>query len=362
MRESVRALQLGERLGAGVGSVYVVAGDDGNLVSLCVSVFVKQVGGEFSELNVAYLDGKGSGKLDAGCIIASLEGLPFGDGFKLVIIENFSPSKECKAQLKKYFENPNPLSVAVFVYGKDSGKDLKQALDGKYILVDCSKLDTNTLAKNEILKFERAGIALQSDAAIALVTYCANDSGRIQLEREKLILMFTSVGGLDCVSKQKETKGEVAKDKATKERVAKEKVEITVADIDNLVKKDLEFAIFEITNNIASGNKQLLIEQTRHLVQDNASPTSFLSLVYNYFRRLYIVKVSSATSAELAKALGIKEFAVRMLKQNASKFSEASIKQCMRVCAGAELDFKSGRIKEIYLESLFLHFVHLLHA
>jgi DNA polymerase III delta subunit len=72
-----------------------------------------------------------------------------------------------------------------------------------------------------------------------------------------------------------------------------------------------------------------------------------LNSVYNYFRRLLHVAISNNTDAELAKFLGIKEFAVKKAKQQANAFKKKSLKNAVDMLADTDYLIKTGTVDPV---------------
>ena len=63
----------------------------------------------------------------------------------------------------------------------------------------------------------------------------------------------------------------------------------------------------------------------------------------NYFRRMLFVAISDKSAAETAALLGIKEFALKKTKEQASAFKVRSLKRAVDGLSDADYAIKSGR-------------------
>ena len=69
------------------------------------------------------------------------------------------------------------------------------------------------------------------------------------------------------------------------------------------------------------------------------------ALIFAHFRRLFHIAISGVVSnAELAKMLGVKEFAVKMSQAQAKMFSKSALKKINELCASLDFDLKQSNI------------------
>lgn len=54
--------------------------------------------------------------------------------------------------------------------------------------------------------------------------------------------------------------------------------------------------------------------------------------------------ITPLANSEIADILGVKEFAVKRLKQQAEKFSKIALKDIVLLISQTEFDFKSGKV------------------
>jgi DNA polymerase III delta subunit len=71
-------------------------------------------------------------------------------------------------------------------------------------------------------------------------------------------------------------------------------------------------------------------------------PQRILSYVYNYFRRLLHVAISDLSDSEMAKSFGVKDFAVKKMKDQAKTFKKKALKSAVDMLADSEYMIKSG--------------------
>jgi DNA polymerase III delta subunit len=183
--------------------------------------------------------------------------------------------------------------------------------------VDCSKIESkmisayvkNALAKNEIQANE--------EAIDKLILFCDSDMTRITNELEKLIAYVSDT-------------------------------KILTADIvQDFVVQDKEYQIYELAEFIAKGESKKAIDLVDSFMVKPGSAFVILSPLFNNYRRALFVSINKEkTPSELASLLGVKEFAIKMLKNQVSVFSPKQLKQIVDMIALYDNKIKIGEMKE----------------
>ena len=287
-------------------AVYLFEGEDAFFrekgLSLLKSKFISN-----PELNLVNL----SAESEIGEIISSLEGYPFMSPKRMTILREFYPKQEqLKKGLADYLENPFSSSILVIINQKPC-EQLKKF--EKVLVVDCSKADLSLIIRWIKAECLSSGVEIDAETAKLLGEYCLCDMTRIKTETQKLI---------DYVGKDRHIKKQ---------------------DVENLVCKDLEYKIYELTEQIGKKNfdKALLIIKDMLIKGEMAS--RLLSYIYNYFRRLLHVSISSMSEQELAKAFGVKEYAITKMKMQSAMFKKRALKSAVDVLSDADYKIKSGK-------------------
>ena len=71
----------------------------------------------------------------------------------------------------------------------------------------------------------------------------------------------------------------------------------------------------------------------------------FVSLYY-YFRRLLYASLSTASNAEIADAIGVKEYAVTIAKKQSKAFSPKRLLNIVDELSALDANFKTGKIEQ----------------
>ena len=205
-------------------------------------------------------------------------------------------------------------TVLVF-FNPDSAEFFKGMKD--ITPVDCSKIDAKTISafvKNFLAKNE---ISSTEETIEKLIMYCSSDMARITNELEKLSAY-----------------------------VAKTKT-LTTQVVEEFVVQDKEYQIFQLAEFIAKKDAKNAIDLVDSFMVKPGSAFTILSPLYNNYRRALFVSINSTkTPTELALLLGIKEFAVKMLKNQVACFSPKQLKQIVDMIADYDRKIKVGEMKE----------------
>lgn len=286
-------------------AVYLFEGEDAFFresgISLLKNKFVSQ-----PELNFVCLENDCS----SGQIVASLEGYPFLSKKRMTLIREFYPKQEYfKGQLNDYLNNPCPDSILVIVNEKTS--DGFKKFDNVCI-VECQKADAALIVKWIRAKCTQSNVLIDGQTAQMICEYCLSDMTRINSETEKLIC-YVGDGG-----------------------------QIKSQDVIDMVSRDMEYKIYELTDHIAKKKFDAALVVVKDMIGKGEPPQRVLSYIYNYFRRLLHVAISDMDIDEIAKAFGVKEFAVRKMKEQANMFNKKALKSAVDMLADSDYKIKYG--------------------
>lgn len=297
-------------------SVYLLEGEDAffkkRAVELLKNKFVTE-----PALNFASFEGVG---FTANELVASLTSYPFMSEKRITFVSEHNFTKdELKGDLKTYLDNPPSDSVLIVSVTKPADQLKKFS---SVCVVDCSKAEANILVK--WIKAECAGENVKIDAETAknLCEYCLCDMTRIENETLKLI----SYAGKNGI--------------------------ISQTDIDVLVTRDTEYKIYEMTDYIGKKKFDLALLVITDMLSKGEQPQRLIISIYNYFRRLLHVSINGGDVSELAKLLGIKEYAVKKAKEQARMFKIRGLKKAADTLIEADYAIKNGSIEQN--ESLWL--------
>lgn len=291
---------------------YLISGNDRFLCFSALEQIKQALGISLPELNYVVMDGA---TITHQEIVESANVFPFVDAHRAIQINNFSVKNKTKEdKLLAYLKSPMKESVIIF-FSPNQNDALKPYL-GQICAVDCDKLSTEILLQTLKVKFTKAGAKISQEALEKLILFCGNDMTRISGEIEKLV-------NYACEE------------------------EITVETIKKLVVEDKEYQVFELSDFIAKNNKFKALDLAETLTKDKKGGFSILTPLYNNYRRVLFASINKDLSdSELASLLGVKEYAIRMVKSQVKVFSPRNLKKIVDMLYNADRNIKMGKIKE----------------
>ena len=246
-------------------------------------------------LDYAVFDGTALKGDKLSSLTDAVNSFPFMSEKRLVRVTELYPTeKEFETYLQPLFENP-PTSSILLIINSGKGKTGTQALakQKNVTFVDCGKADEETIKKWIYLTTKKAGIYADGVTCGLLAAYCNYDMSRVSMETEKLLQYCAAVGA---------------------QRLTDEIVQENVAP-------ESEYKIYELTNAVSRKNYAEFVTILQDFLQKNVEIVSLLSMLGNYFKALYEVKLMRGTDASIAAELGLKEFAVKKNREQAAKFT-----------------------------------------
>lgn len=307
----MRIEELKKSLATEVFPMYVIDGDDAYLRELAVRE-IKQRCLAGSDIDFCAFEGAAV-KSDPETLVSALVQYPFISEKRVVIVRDYAPTAaELKNKsLSAYFSAPAETSVLIIV-NVSPCENLKKIACAA--AVDCSKASPAVTARYVIVSLKRRNVAITEENARLLCEYCLFDMTRICGETEKLAAY--------CFDKGEATK----------------------ADIDEIVVRDTDYRIYEMTEKLARKNADGALEILNDMLYKNADPQKLFTSVYYYFRRLFFCAVSNKRTGELAKDLGIKEYAAQKSIEQAKKIGARKLKNVLTEFEKCDAAFKSGLI------------------
>lgn len=298
-----------------VGSkpAYMLAGVDEYLLTSAYNLIVKYAGIEIPDLNIIKFS---EGVIDCVDVVRALNTLPVFSEKKVVYLDlrmaKKSDFKNVKV-LNEYLSSPNMSAILIINIGSnddDFGVE-KTGLE----IVDCNRLDEK-IVKAKILATLKGYNKTISDSAVSkLIEYCLCDLSKILVECEKLVAY---VGDRASVEEK---------------------------DVDGVVTRSIEYQVFELTDALAKKNSTKVYTILKDMESKKDEYKMLPALIFSHFRRLFHVAINQGLSnGEIAKMLGVKEYAVKMSANQARLFSKSSLKKINELCADIDFDLKTSNI------------------
>ncbi len=232
-------------------------------------------------------------------LLDAVNSFPFISQKRVVKVTEFYPTeKEYDGYLKSLFETPPTDSILLIINtakGKAGTASLAKKPNVTY--VDCSRSDEETIRRWVYLTCKKEGVMADGIVCGKVASYCVLDMARVATETQKLLEYCRATGA---------------------ERLTDEIV-------DTLVYPDAEYKIYELANALSKKNYSAYTKVLNDLSARGFNENALLSSLANYFKTLYEVSVVSGSEREIAIALGLKEYAVRKNREQASKFKKEEL-------------------------------------
>lgn len=324
----MKFVELKKDLEKNIRPAYLISGNDRYLCYSALELIKKALNITLVEMNEVIMSGESVTKED---IARAASIFPFADQYRLVQVNDFNNKTKSKLggdELLTYLQNPMQETVIVF-FNLDSIEALKPYL-GNITQIDCDKLDEGTIRAVLANRITKAGAKMTREALDTLVLYCNNDMARITSELDKLI----------CFAGDKE---------------------ITKEDVSSLVVQDKEYQVFELAEFIARGEKLKALDLIFTLAKSGYSGFSLLTPLYNNYRRALFVAVNKdKTDEEIASLLGVKPYAIKMVKNQVRYFTPKKLKTIVDMLYEADRNIKMGKIKEeVAIKSVTLNILNI---
>lgn len=294
---------------------YNLYGDDSFLIDSSQNFFIKFVANNM-ELSQTVLSAE---NFDEKVMLSNLNTSSFLGGRKVVLLKGIDEGKEkpiCDA-IVNYEKNPNPENILVIISKNPlfDEKKLQNFNKSSNFLcnVDCNRLDESNILIWIDLNLKEKSISMTDTAKRLLMDYTNCYLSRISIEIDKL--------------------ASYAKGR-----------QIVDEDVKLLVSKDLEFSVFELTENLSLGKAKDTYLVLNEMLADKKVAPSVFSLIQNHFRRMFFAAITPKTNLQIAEELGVKEFAVKKAKMQSQNFSKVVLKDIVELCADLDFKIKTSQI------------------
>ena len=212
-------------------------------------------------------------------------------------------NKNFKKKLKDYIKKPvESTCLVIFDFFNKFDFVISEKVSAK-------RLDDFSLKELIVADLHAHNKTITTDACQQLIEACCNYYSLIKNELDKLI---------SCDNDQ-----------------------ITTKTIDNLVCKETEFTVFELTDALSKRDSQKAVSLLNLMEKD----TKTFSLVLNHFRRLFFVAVSGLSDKELSELLNVKEYAITKARTLSKNFSKLQLKNIYEMLNDVDFYIKNGQMQ-----------------
>lgn len=214
--------------------------------------------------------------------------------------------------LIKYFDNALDNVLILVSYKElDNRKKLTKVLKEKTEYKEIFSYDFNGYVKERLDGFKMDFMTIN-----LLVSYCDGDIKRLFNELEKLKLYKFN-----------------------------EKV-ISLDDVNRIVRKGYDSTIFNLIDEINSGNKEKIYSIYRELLMENETEEKILYTIANHYRLLYKVKIKSMSmsDSEMIRIYRLHPYRLTKLKEQCRLVSREKILFMLKGLSDVDINVKSGKM------------------
>lgn len=292
------------RLNKQLKNVYLLQGDDLFLFDKAFAMVKNACHISMEEFNLVKFD---DDNFSCDRFLDATEVLPLIDQKRLILLKNIT--KVTTAELKKIGAGLEqmPKSTVVVIYDFENKFGL---LKEQCEFVDCRRFDQKMAQAVLVNELAKRGKQITQEAVSALLEYCNGFLTKAINELDKLCF------------------------------VDLENPLITKNMVEKCVSKENEFAVFELTQALGERN----VDRAVQLASLLAKEQGIISLVANHFRRMFFISISQQSDQELAQSLGIKEYAVKKIRQQQQNFSKMQLKKIFNLLEEIDYKIKSGQM------------------
>lgn len=292
------------RLSKKLENGYLLEGDDLFLFDKAFSMIKKACTLTMEDFNFVRFD---DDNFSVDKFLDATEVMPLLDEKRLILLKNVT--KVTTADLKKivsYFDNPVPSTVVVIYDFENKFSLLKSNLE----FVDCRRFDQNLAKAVVVSELKKLGKQISEDGVETLLDYTNGYLTKAMNEIEKLAFYDTS------------------------------NPLITKAMVEEVSVKEKEFVVFELTEALGQKN----IDKAISLASMLSKEQGIMALVSNHFRRMFFVSITDGSDSELASSLGVKEYAIKKIREQCKNFSKMQLKKIFALLDEIDYKIKSGQM------------------
>ncbi len=311
----------------GAKQIYLLEGDDAYFRSNGEEM-IKEAFLQTPELNFTVFDGENLKGAAISQLVSTIKNYPFMAEKRLVKVVEFYPGEnEFDVYLKKLFDDFPTTTVLIIVNSQTKrGVDLKRKHSVTY--VDCNRSDQETVAKWIYITLRRAKVSASVSVCENIAAYCLCNMARVAVETQKIIDFKGAEGG-----------------------------ELTESEAEELVCKDAEYRLYELTNAAARKNYDKFCVISEDLIKKSGDETFVLSGLFNFYKNLLTAELSPERDSVLAENLKMKEYAVKKIREQASFLGEKKLSAHVSELYGLISGVKSGKITPETAYALAMNFI-----
>jgi len=266
-------------------------------------------------------------------IVRQILAMPFLAKSRLVIIENIikDGKPEVRERIVEFLPKVPSTSVVVFV--EEGSPDKRTSLYKKLNLPKQSQ-EFKLLEPAELHRWiskevtERGG-EIEPDAISKLIEYVGNDLWRLSNELDKL----------SAFRLQATAGGPKSEDRSP----------IAVADIELLIKPQIESNIFELIDAVGAQNRKKSLQELHQLLENGEPELRILTMIVYQFRNLLMVRDfidrGVVNQYDMAKKAGLHPFVAQKTLAQAKNYTLDGLKSTYKLLLDYDVQIKTGKIE-----------------
>ncbi len=305
---------------------YLICGDEAFLRLQAQKMLLEALGAEEGSMNFLTFEGA---KTEPAVVIDACETLPFFADYRVVLVSDSGWFAKSCEEMADYLPTIPETTVLIF-NERTADKRVKsyKAMAKAGHIAECVMPQEPELVRwvGGILK--ENGWSMKREAWPLFYERTGADMSRMKNELDKL-LAYTM-----------------------------ESKEITPADVEAVCSRRLEDRVFEMLEAMARGDKDRMLFLYEELLLQKEAPQRILSLIGRQFLQMYGVRQlrgERMRDTDIAKQLGMRDFAVAKTARLAMAYPMERLKQLMEQAAEDDARSKSGRLDaQIAVETLLL--------
>ena len=320
--------------------IYLFYGEEEYLISTLINKIKKRFGELVLGINYILIDDTNIDEL-----ISNVEIPAFGYDKKLIIVKNSNIFKKdgrkkknsaLEEKLINYFNDNFEIvkdsCVIIFNEIEVNSSELFNVIENKSISFKSDYLDIKSLVaylKNICSLYH---VNVEEKALVYLVENCGTNL-RVLINELRKVIEYTGEGNT-----------------------------IEIDTIDKLCIKQIESVIFDLTDNIGAKKISKAIEILDNLISNKEPLQVILVTLYTHFKRLYICKISQATTNKeaLIAALGIRPnhtFLIKKYQGQSKNFTQKTLRELIEALADLDYNSKIGNIDiDVGLRSILCNY------
>lgn len=304
---------------------YLLYGEEVYLKKQYRDKLVKAMTTEGDTMNFSVFEGK---DINPGELVDLAETLPFFADRRVILVEDSGFFKNSCDILAEYLPAMNESTCFIFVESEvDKRSKTYKAMKKSGAIIEFATQNEALLTRWVLGRIGRENKKITQSVLQLFLSKTGFDMSNVDRELEKLL----------CYTLKKEV--------------------IEAVDVEAVVTAQIDNKIFEMVDAISGHNQKKALDLYYDLLTLKEAPMRILFLITRQFRILGEVKELTGKgygSYDIAKKVGVPEFAVRKYQSQTKNYTEEQLRQSLEDGVRAEEEVKTGRLNEKIAVEIFI--------